>query len=276
MIKLLSRNKKAQPITRAMKSRQASRKVSRQPIEIEWRKHLVFISAAVLFVIFATYVYSKNDLLPIQKIRITGKFTHLDTALIEAQLQPYLGTGFFSVDINRIQKELGTQAWIRNVSVRRVWPDQLSVAIVEQHAIARWDKSHLLSSTARVFEADSSGFTHLPVIHGYEGQSAELLSRFRRLQQTFQKYSLEISELHEDNKGALNLVLNNSLEISLGSVDNEEKINSFLAVYREQVKPRIEHIRHIDFRYSNGFAIAWKKEYLKKLGELHTRGNRNV
>lgn len=256
--------------------KQASRQVLHEPFRVEWRKPGIFILAAVLVVVMSTLLFPKKEILPIEKIRISGDFTHLDTGRLEEQLKLYLGRGFFSVDIQEIQQVLDQQPWIKSVSVRRLWPDQLKVSIVERQAVARWDDTHLLSKNAKVFKAKSDAFQQLPLIHGYMGQSDELLTRFNDLQYRFNKYDLKISELREDNKGALNLILENNLAISLGSVRNDHKIDSFLAVYKQQIKPRMEHIRHIDFRYSNGFAIAWKKDYLKNVGKLDSRGDMNV
>lgn len=265
---------KAKP-TRVNK-KQASRKVAHEPFKFKLSKPGVIIVSVIMLVTLVAVVYPKTEVLPIEKIRISGDFTHLDILPVESQLQQYLGQGFFSVDIQEIQQVLDQQPWVNNVSVRRLWPNQLKVSIEENQVFARWDDTHLLSTSAKVFEAKSEAFKQLPLIHGYMGQSVDLLSRFNDLQHQFNKYDLKITEMHEDNKGALNLMLENSLAISLGSEHNEHKIRNFLAVYEQQIKPRMQHIKHIDFRYSNGFAIAWKKDYLKNIGKLDSRGDRNV
>lgn len=276
MLKIFQHRQDTQYQKRKAISRQASRKTVPQPFNIEWKMPAVLMVVALLLITTLILLSPEKDILPIEKIRIAGDFTHLDSTRIEAQLKPYLGRGFFSVDILEIQQVLKQQAWIRNVSVRRLWPNQISVSIVEKQVAARWDDDHLLSSEANIFEADSKIFNHLPIINGYKGQSDELLSRFRSLQHKFYEYDIQIIKMSEDSKGALGLSLNNGLVVNLGSEDNERKIDNFLKVYREQIKPRVEHIRHIDFRYNNGFAIAWKKEHLEKMSKLRKRGIRNV
>lgn len=263
-------------IQKKTKARQASRKAVREPLNIEWRMPGIIMAVASVLITTLIMVSPEKEILPIEKIRIAGYFTHLDSSAIENQLKPYLGRGFFSVDILEIQKELQQQAWISSVSVRRLWPNQIRVSIVEKQAVARWDDGHLLSRDAKIFAADSQAFQHLPVINGYTGQSVELLSRFASLQKQFTRHGLQIIGMSEDSKGSLALKLNNGLAISLGSDNNDHKIDTFLAVYSHQIKPRLEHIRHIDFRYNNGFAIAWKKDHLNKIGKSGSRGNRNV
>lgn len=276
MLKSFKHQSKVKTSTNKGKGRQASRQEVRQPFNLEWRKPGVLAALALVIITLLIMVTPKQEILPIEKIRVAGDFTHLDSARIEDQLKPYLGKGFFSVDIVEIQQLLKQQAWVKNVSVRRLWPNQIKVSIEEKQAVARWDDDHLLSREAIVFKADNSAFKHLPVIHGYLGQSVELLSRYKSLQHKFYEYGLQVKAMSEDSKGALDLKLDNGLEINLGSVGNDLKIDSFLAVYQHQIKPRLGHIRQIDFRYNNGFAIAWNEDYINTMTKSGKRGEKNV
>ena len=240
--------------------KQARRKTSSQTPAFRIQRQHVLITAALAFTVLAYLALPGGQWLPIEKIKIAGQFRHLDTEQLQTQLEPFLGQGFFSVDIQSIQQMIGKQPWIREVSVRRVWPNQLQVSIVEKEAFARWDASHLLGTQASIFLADSTDFQHLPLINGYPGRSTELLNYFVKLQRLFASRDLKVTSLHEDSKGALSLELDNRLRVNLGSDNSEQKIEQLLAVYRDQIHPRLERIAHIDFRYSNGFAIAWKKE----------------
>ena len=159
--------------------------------------------------------------------------------------------------------------------MRRVWPSQVRVSVLERQAYARWDDTHLLSNRGVVFEADSAGFETLPRVHGYRDQSVELLQRFVALRQRFYEAGIELSELHEDSKGALNLVLDGKLKVSLGSDRNAYKVDHMLAVYGPQIRPHKARIKHIDFRYNNGFAIAWKEDP-KEPSAAKKRGKENV
>ncbi len=260
---------------RLTNSKQARRNVKREPIRIRFDKRislLVFMCVAVTLLVS---ILPRQDWLPIEKIRLTGNFKHLDTAVIEKQLEVYLGAGFFSVDIQQIQQQLSQQPWVKTVSVRRVWPELISVHVQEKQPFARWSTSQLLDSEAVIFDADSSQFSDLPLINGYSANSSELLQRYVRLKQQLSVQDIELSEMIVDSKGALTLLLNRQLKVSLGSDNNEQKIRHMLSVYPSQIKARLQHIKTIDFRYSNGFAIAWKKEYLEKIGQL-PRGSKNV
>ena len=241
---------------------------------INWRYLLA--AGAGLALIAGLSLLPRSEFMPIEKIRISGEFKHLDSTQIERQLEPFLGAGFFSVDIKQIHQVLHNQAWISQVSVRRVWPNMLSISLVEKKAFARWDDQHLLSAQGEVFEADPAAFAQLPLINGYTGQSRKILQRYLTLKHQFAQQGIQLSELREDGKVATRLLLDKQLAVSLGSDDNAEKVRHMLAVYQRQIRARAEHIEHIDFRYSNGFAISWKDDYLQQLNDGANRGNKNV
>jgi cell division protein FtsQ len=256
---LKSRWKKSQS-KRRPKRKQARKNKTRQPLELKVTRRQVVAAFSGLGLLMLYLALPRTQWMPIEQIRIAGDFRHLDTQQLRYQLQPYLGQGFFSVDIKQVQEMVGAQPWIRDVSVRRVWPDQIRVSITEKQAYARWDSSHLLSTRGSIFKTDVSGFGHLPLIHGYEGRSVELLQSFSDLQERLAPSSIRVTSLHEDHKGALQLELDNSIRVILGSEDSDYKISQLLKIYPQQILPRVEQIEHIDFRYANGFAIGWKPE----------------
>ena len=251
---------------------QARRNEQQERIQLEIDRKWVLGAAVIMLVTLAVYLMPKEQWLPIEKIRISGKFQQLDTQAMQQQLQPYLGQGFFALDIQQIQQEISQQAWVKNVSVRRIWPNQIYVNVEEKQAAARWDDEHLLSAEAVIFPADVSKFAQLPKINGYSKQTRELLERYSRLQQRFDALSIRVTAMVEDNKGSLKLELDERLLVSLGAGNNATKIGHLLAVYPQYIAPKLEFIEQIDFRYSNGFAIAWKQQYLDKM----QRGSNNV
>lgn len=221
----------------------------------------VFILA--LFIL-APFELSESDIMPIEKISIQGTFKHLDNRLVEQGLQGYLGSGFFSLDIQSMQQRLSQIPWVKSVSLHRVWPGELRVSIDEKKPMARWDEKHLLSQQGRVFEAVALNFSSLPLVHGERGSSQQLLEKYRHLDIEFRARGLTISEMTEDSKGALKLLLNQKIVLKLGSDQAQQKIEQFLAIYYKVIEPQIDAIESIDFRYSNGFSIAWKKDYLEQ------------
>ena len=254
---------------------QASRNKQQESFRVKVNPRYVWVAVVLGLVAVVIAALPREQWLPIEKIRISGEFRQLDTERLQQQLKPYLGAGFFSVNIQQIQDQVSQQEWIEEVSVRRVWPSKIVVSVIEKQAFARWDDEHLLSTRAEVFKADSAAFKALPLIHGYEGQSSELLQQFLHLEQTFATHGIQLSSLTEDSKGSLSLLLDEHLKVNFGTDETEQKIQKMLTVYPMQIKPKTEFIKYIDFRYSNGFAIAWKEDVQQQLSD-RKRGNKNV
>jgi len=206
----------------------------------------------------------KEQWLPIERIRLIGRFEHIDKIALQHQLRPYLGQGFFTVDIKGLRERIERLPWVRETRIRRVWPNSLQLRVVERTAVARFDERRLIDRDGNLFEADADKFRALPLVRGYAADSRAVLQHFSRIEPRFLALGLDIREWIEDDKGSLKLRFGNELELRLGSRDRDERIEQFLSVYPEYIAPQQEAIRIIDFRYSNGFAVAWKKPREKR------------
>lgn len=275
MLRLIPFRKRATAEAKPRMRSQASRMQPKESFQLHISKRYVVLAAVMMMLGLLLALVPREQWLPIENIRISGEFRQLDTDKLQQQLKPYLGAGFFSVDIQKIQDQVSQQAWIEEVSVHRVWPGKIEVSVTEKQPFARWDETHLLSTRAEVFEADSKAFMQLPLINGYVDQSAQLLQRYLTLKQKFDEQGIQLTALTEDRKGSLSLLLNDQLKVSLGTDETELKILNMLALYPMHIKPKQEFIEYIDFRYSNGFAIAWKADTQQKMSDMK-RGNKNV
>ena len=256
---------------------QAKRKLpATQPRPPRWRKSYNWLLLSIPLILTSVYLLRTDQVLPIRTIQLAGTFVHLDQGEVESTLQPYLGQGFFSLDIHQLQKILHAKPWTQSVSIRRIWPDKLLVTIVEKKPVARWDEQHLLSDRARVFRADTTEFASLPLVHADNHPAPWVLDRFYRLQARFDSVDESLIALRVDSRGALDLELINDLVIKLGRTDIEHKIDRLVNIYPQQILPRRDLIRRLDLRYSNGFAVSWKAEALKASDEASIWSNSNV
>lgn len=256
---------------------QAKRKLPSQPSKsFVWRRSYNWFLLLIPLALGSVYLTQTDEILPIRTIQLSGTFKHLDQRDIEATLRPYIGQGFFSLDIHRLRAGLEERPWTDEVSIRRIWPDRLRVTITEKRALARWDSSHLLSDQAIVFAADSDAFRHLPLVHAVNHSPQWVLAQYYRLDAKFNSVDERVVALHVDSRGALDVELINGLQIKLGRDDVERKIDRLVSIYTAQILPRRERIQRLDLRYSNGFAVAWKKEALRDTDKASIWSNSNV
>ena len=241
-----------------------------------WRKSYNWVFLLLPLGLGGFYLSQLEQILPIRTIQLSGTFKNLDQQEFESTLQPYLGQGFFSFDIHHLQQTLHDNSWTQLVSVRRIWPDKLRITIEEKTPVARWDEQHLLSDSASVYRADTGAFGHLPVVHAANHPPAWALQQFYRLQARFNGVDERLMALQVDSRGALDVDLINGLKIKLGRKDIDRKIDRLVSIYMQQILPRREQIQRLDLRYSNGFAVAWKKEALQGSDIVSIWSNGNV
>jgi cell division protein FtsQ len=262
---------------RKQSNSQAKRNVKAEPsTSLRWRKSWNWGFLLVPLIAGATYLAEAEQILPIRSIQLQGNFANLEQGEVEAALEKYIGQGFFSLDIHQLQESIKASPWTEAVSVRRIWPDRLRVVIYERTPVARWDDEHLLSDRAKIYQADSSDFAHLPLVHAVNHQPDWVLREFYRLSARFESVDERLVALRVDSRGAFNAELINGLQIKLGRDGIDYKVDRLVSIYRQQILPRREQIERLDLRYSNGFAVAWKKEALQGSDKASIWSNSNV
>ncbi|MEI8663691.1 FtsQ-type POTRA domain-containing protein, partial [Xenorhabdus bovienii] len=90
--------------------------------------------------------------LPLSKLVLTGE-RHYTTNDDVRQAILSLGTPgtFMTQDVNVIQENIEQLPWIRQVTVRKQWPDELKIHLVEYVPYARWNDTQMLDAEGRVF-----------------------------------------------------------------------------------------------------------------------------
>lgn len=260
------------------KNAQAKKRAVSKPekFELTWKQKYNWFPALLILVSIGFYVEQRDVWLPIKSIQISGSFEYIDEKEIETSLQSFVGEGFFSLDIQSLRKILSDKPWTESVSIRRIWPSQINIAIVEKRPVARWDDHQLISDKAIVFAANTDRFQSLPMIHSVNTNPTKVLNQYYRLSHLFQSLNETVLSLRQDSRGALDIELANDLQIKVGRADIDHKIDRLITIYEKEIQPRRLQIRLLDLRYANGFAVAWKKAILEDRDEASIWSNSNV
>ena len=255
---------------------QAKRQDPAQPAEFEWRRSYTWLLLLLPFLATGAYLSQRDTLFPIRTIQLSGTFQYIDQKEVEATLQVIIGEGFFSLDIHQLENTLAQKSWAESVSIRRIWPDRLNIEIVEKKPVARWDNNHLISHRAVVYHVDIEAFNQLPLVNSVNTRPEKILYRYYQLAARFDRLNEKVIGVQMDSRGALSIELSSGLKIKVGRDDIDHKIERLMTIYLEQILPRRDEIELIDLRYSNGFAVAWKKELLQDHNEAALWSNTNV
>ena len=176
--------------------------VSAAGSEFKWHRSYSWLLVLMPFIGSAVYLSYQDTLLPIRTIQLSGTFRYINQQEVESAVQPAIGEGFFSLDINRVQQTLGDKPWVESISIRRIWPDRLDIAIVEKRPVARWDDTHLLSDKAVVYRARAKAFAELPLVYTAGNNPRQMLDLYYRLAGRFAELNETLVAVRKDSRGA--------------------------------------------------------------------------
>jgi cell division protein FtsQ len=195
---------------------------------------------------------------PISTVSVQGEYRHLDKQDLQAVIEPHLSGGFFAIDLQRIKLELESVPWVYQADVKRVWPAELMVSVVEQVPLVKWKSDGYLNAQGQPFYPTGEvELNRLPVLSAPEGHQQKILAAYQWLVPALSAYGFSIDILDLDAKGAMNLVLSNGLVLKFGFGSYEAKLNRFLLTYESKLKEKLDLISYVDLRYTNGLSVGW-------------------
>ena len=223
-----------------------------------------WLGGMVMVVVFvgATTVsvwYTLREL-PIRSVRIAGTLERVDRAVLEQSINPRLVGGFFGVDVDAVRKAAQRLPWVREVSVRRIWPDSLHIAVVERTAAARWGRNQLVTMDGTLCGAEGGESRDLAELDGPPGSAQKVLARYRVLQRLLAPLEGRIESLTLNARGTWRGRLDTGMVMVFEDGLEEARLRQFVEVASKVIRPRLDDVRQVDLRYVNGFAVRWKTQ----------------
>jgi cell division protein FtsQ len=222
---------------------------------------------AAVLILAATGIYNGVDVLlskPVTRVAVTGEFRFVDREVIAKQVEPFLNEGFIRLNLQSIRDELKTRSWVYDVTISRLWPDQISINVVEQKPIARWAQVGYLNHRGELFKPELIvKMDELPLLSGPEGSAERVMTNFQQFGDALLQQGLTLQALSLDERENWIATLDNQASIVLGNTQVMEKMRRFAKTYKAVLSKDIDKIKRIDMRYNNGLAVAWKTGNLK-------------
>ena len=198
---------------------------------------------------------------PVTSLVITGEMPFTVREDILMVVESIDLSNFFQVDVNDVQHQISQLPWIYSVSVRKKWPNELKIYVVDQLPVAQWNGDFLINNEGKAFQADLSRIkSKLPQFYGPEGTEVLALENFTNLNRLLEYSELSIDELVLSERFAWQLTLSDGVLLNLGREDRVKRIQRFMDVYPiiKKKKEDNQKINYIDLRYDTGVAVGWK------------------
>jgi cell division protein FtsQ len=230
---------------------------------------IVVLFSLITVSFWLTQHFIGQESAPVTSIDISGEMPYSQRSdIINAIDQVDMGN-FFQVDVNEVQSYVLNLPWVYSVAVRKQWPNELKIYVVDQNPVALWNGNFLINQAGQVFQADVERINHyLPNFFGPEGSELLALENYKDLNALLDFKALKIDELVLSERFSWQLTLDDGVTLNLGREERVERIQRFMDVYpiiKAQLKAkkitekqRNQAVDYIDLRYDTGLAVGWK------------------
>jgi cell division protein FtsQ len=245
-------------------SQQAVYLRSHRSWHINWRLlwNWSLLLASVVLLALGVRKLLEPQTLPIKQIQALGTFTHINEGMLRQVVAKTIRGGYFTVNVDEVQRAVRAIPWVAQDSVRRVWPDTLAIQVTEQQTEAEWAKGGLVNTQGVLFFPERNTYPKgLPVFDGPAGTERNLTETYQLAKAIIAPLQLQIQEIHMDSRRAISLKLSNGINVILGRDATRTRLERFARVYRKLLVKRADDIARVDLRYSNGLAVGWRKPH---------------
>ena len=195
----------------------------------------------------------------VNSVRVAGEFKHVSRTALEGVVAGVITKGFFEVDVQAVRDAARALPWVRDASVRRVWPDSLHVAVVERKAVAHWNETALMEADASLFQpGESPPAMSLPRLYGPPQSEREVVAAYRRFQGVLGELGGGVTSLRLVERGGWRVGLADGVTLVLAEGQGTPTLKRFTRAASKMFGERLEGVMQIDLRYAGGFAVRLK------------------
>lgn len=217
---------------------------------------------AILVALAAAWLVATRMPIPdLQVVRIEGDLTEVERQQVRGAMDAVLAASDW-VPASRLVDAVQALGWIREVRVRRQWPDALHVAVRRHTVAARWGGDGWLTAGGEVVSTpqglDAIHAGPLPVFDTVHADAPQAMRVFGLLNASAETAGLTVEGLFEDASGHWTAVVANGVPLLLGARDLGARFARFAAVYRAELITDGRQIQRVDARYDSGIAVRWR------------------
>ncbi len=229
-----------------------------RPAFLLWIANLLYATAAVLLLYAVLFVVVHLPIFPLREVKVSGELHHVTREQLKLIVSRHLQGNFFTLNLEKSREAFEKLPWVRNVSIRRRWPDRLEVTLEEHRELARWGNIALVNTYGELFHAASD--RDLPVFYGPGDGVKEVAESYKVYGEMLQPTGLKVSQVALTPRRAWQIGTESGMVIELGREKVQERLGKFVSVYWQTLGALNAQVRYADLRYPNGFAVRRPQE----------------
>lgn len=234
--------------------------------------HFFIFSFLGLILLWMLFWVGQRPVFTINQIQIQAEngqtLNHINQPLVRSQVLNQLSGNFFSIRLDQARKSFEELPWVRSASVRRVWPNGLSITLEEQQPIGIWatnDGPKLINKYGEIFTVNLAEVDldkGLIEFSGPVNSNKEAVELYQQLSGWFAPIDAKVVGLSLSSRYSWTTRLDNGMNFELGrDLDQKDRsqikarLDRFFKVWPEVKEKLPNKIENIDLRYASGFAI---------------------
>jgi cell division protein FtsQ len=196
-------------------------------------------------------------------VRDNLEFT--DLADVEKLIE--LGQPFMQQNVADVMSAISEYPWLNRVEVRKRWPKQLLIKIIEYQSVAYWNQYQLLDVDGFSFRVPTDKMPlqkNLVALFGPDGSQQTVLKRYYQIKGVIDSlmsssdHQFYINELILGQNLDWSLKINQHISVLLGREAIIQRIERLIELYPVLFEKHGSHLDTIDLRYESGAAIRLK------------------
>jgi len=221
----------------------------------------VFLLTTPLVLAVTAYQWIQDpENLTITSVEVTGDFTILDKKQLKPLIESYAKTNLYLLDDENLEKAIENNPWVHSAALTHVWPDKLIVKIYEQKPVAHWGKTQMLAENGEIIKASMAKHKgELPLLYSPNDKGRNMATGFIQIRKMMKGFPVKLVEFKEDARGSWRIKLENGITLKIGREHQAKRLKRFMVAYEQSLHEVLDKINVVDLRYTNGFAVKWKK-----------------
>ncbi len=214
----------------------------------------LLITLAVLGALYgALHFVLRLPVFPLREVRVMNPVALVSPQQLKTVIRREIKGNFFTLDLAAARSAFAKLPWVRNVSMRRRWPDQLEVTLEEHVPLARWGDAALVNDRGEVFNAAYDG--NLPQFVGPPESAKEIAIQYEFFRRSLAAIGKVPQQVQVTPRRAWQVRLEGGPTLELGREQIETRLARFVAAYSRTLGRLDRRIDLVDLRYANGFAV---------------------
>jgi cell division protein FtsQ len=237
----------------------------RQPRPFWIVVRLIIGLAALIATSYGVDWVLRTENFPVRNVRFEGPFERVTQAELDAAVLSLVRGNFFLVDLDAVRERVEALAWVHRAEVRRRFPQDIAIQFTEEQLAARWSNGAWVNTSGEVVRVTGTDLpTDLPQLVGPDGTSAQVLNAYRDFRDVLANVGLSVATLTLTPRRSWQLDVagqadDQRLTLVLDHEQPRVHLERFVRVYRASLASQLTAIQQVDLRYTNGFAVQWRR-----------------